>query len=70
MPGFVTDALGALLMFAPTRALVRRWISRHYAGRVMSFVAAAGRFASRDRGVRRADVESTVVEDDPDQLGP
>jgi UPF0716 protein FxsA len=69
MPGFVTDALGALLLFPPTRALGRRWISRHYAGRVMAFVATAGRFATGDRGARPADVESTAVEDDRDQLG-
>ena len=69
IPGFVTDALGALLMFPPTRTLTRRWISRHYAGRTMSFVATAGRFGSGDRGARPADVESTVVDDDPDQLG-
>jgi UPF0716 protein FxsA len=68
VPGFVTDVLGALLMFPPTRTLTRRWISRHYAGRAMSFVATAGRFASRDRSARPADVESTAVEDDPDQL--
>jgi hypothetical protein len=35
----------------------------------MSFAATAGRFASRGRGVRTADVESTAVEDDLDQLG-
>lgn len=69
VPGFVTDAFGALLMFPPTRALTRRWISRHYAARVISFAATAGRFAWRDRGVRPADVESTAVEEDPDQLG-
>jgi UPF0716 protein FxsA len=69
VPGFVTDALGALLMLPPTRTLTRRWISRRYAGRVMSFAATAGRFASRDRGVRPADVESTAIDDDPDQLG-
>jgi UPF0716 protein FxsA len=69
VPGFVTDVLGALLMFPPTRTLTRRWMSRHYAGRTMSFVATAGRFASGDRGARPADVESTAVDDDPDQLG-
>jgi UPF0716 protein FxsA len=70
IPGFVSDALGALLLLPPTRKLTRRWMSRHYAGRVMSFVATAGRFAPGDRGGRPADVESTVVEDDRDQLGP
>jgi UPF0716 protein FxsA len=68
-PGFVTDALGALLLLAPTRALLRRWISRRYAGRVMSFAATAARFTPRGRAVRPADVESTAVEDDRDQLG-
>ena len=69
VPGFVTDVLGALLMFPPTRTRARRWISRHYAGRVMSFVATTGRFAARDRGVPPADVESTAVDDDVEQLG-
>ena len=69
VPGFVTDALGALLLFAPTRTLMRRWLARRYAGRTMSFVATAGRFASGYRGARPADVESTAVEDDADQLG-
>lgn len=69
VPGFVTDALGALLVLGPTRTLTRRWLSRRYAGRVMSFVATAGRFASRDRAAAQADVESTAVDDDVDQLG-
>jgi UPF0716 protein FxsA len=69
IPGFVTAVFGALLVFPPTRALTRRWLSRHYAGRVMRVVATAGRFASRDRGVRPADVESTAVEYDQDELG-
>jgi UPF0716 protein FxsA len=70
VPGFLTDALGALLLLAPTRALARRWLSRHYAGRAMSFVATTGRFAAGARSVRPADVESTVVEEDRDELGP
>jgi UPF0716 protein FxsA len=69
VPGFVTDALGVLLLFAPTRALARRWISRRYAARMMSFVASAGRFAPGGRRPAPADVESTAVEDDIDQLG-
>ncbi|HTA96547.1 MAG TPA: FxsA family protein [Solirubrobacteraceae bacterium] len=69
VPGFVTDLLGALLLLPLTQKLTRRWMSRRYAGRVMSFVAAAGRFAPDDRGGRAADVESTLVEDDLDQLG-
>jgi UPF0716 protein FxsA len=69
VPGFVTDAFGALLMLPPTRTLTRRWISRHYGGRAMSLIATAGRFASRERGARPADVESTVIDDDLDELG-
>lgn len=69
IPGFVTDVLGALLLLPLTQRLTRRWMSRRYAGRVMSFVAAAGRFAPGNRGGPPADVESTLVEDDPDQLG-
>lgn len=69
IPGFVTDALGALLLLPPTRALMRRWLSRHYSGRVMRFAATTGRFASRDRGRRPDDVESTVVDDDRRGLG-
>jgi UPF0716 protein FxsA len=68
VPGFVTDALGALLMLPPTQALARRWLSRRYAARLMSFVATAGRFTTRERGVRPADVESTAIDDDLDQL--
>jgi UPF0716 protein FxsA len=69
IPGFVTDALGALLLLPPTRALARRWLSRHYAGRAMRFVATTGRFASRDRSRRPDDVDSTAVDDDRPWLG-
>jgi UPF0716 protein FxsA len=69
VPGFVTDAVGALLLLPPTRTLTRRWVSRHYAGRVMGFVARTGRFASSSRGTRPSDVESTAIDDDADQLG-
>ena len=69
IPGFVTDALGALLLLPPIRALTRRWLSRHYGGRAMRFVASTGRFASRDRGWRPGDVESTAVDDDRPRLG-
>jgi UPF0716 protein FxsA len=69
VPGFVTDALGALLLFPPTRALTRRWMSPHYAGRVMSFATAAGRFTPGAARARPADVDSTAVDDDLDELG-
>jgi UPF0716 protein FxsA len=69
LPGFVTDVLGVLLVLPPTRAQARRWLSRHYSGRMMRFVATTGRFAPRDRAVPEADFESTAVDDDVEQLG-
>jgi UPF0716 protein FxsA len=60
VPGFVTDAAGALLTLAPVRALTRRWLSRRYAGRLMSFAAAAGRFAPGNPDVWKADVQLTA----------
>jgi UPF0716 protein FxsA len=67
VPGFITDALGALLVLAPTRALLGRSISRRLARRLMGFAAAAERLAPRGRGPRPADVEGTAVEDDPER---
>ena len=74
VPGFVTDALGLLLVFAPTRAQARRWIARHYAGRVLRFLAATRPFASgrarpHEHAMPPADVDGTAVEDDLEQLG-
>src|ERR1700744_3209997 len=69
VPGFVTDALGVLLLLTPTRALIRRWVSRRYGARLVRFAAATGRFAPRGRGAKGDDVESTAVEEDRDQLG-
>jgi UPF0716 protein FxsA len=69
IPGFVTDAFGVLLLLPPTRALSRRWLSRHHAGRTMRFAAASGRFVSRERSAHDAyDVESTALDDDAPQL--
>jgi UPF0716 protein FxsA len=70
LPGFVTDALGLLLLFRPSRDLVRWRLSRHYAARVMSFLARTGRFyTGTGTGSRRwADVDSTAAEDDLDRL--
>jgi UPF0716 protein FxsA len=69
IPGFVTDALGALLLLPPARKLVRRRISRHYAGRLMNLSARAGRFAPGGRVARPADVDATAIDDDLDELG-
>jgi UPF0716 protein FxsA len=73
VPGFVTDVFGALLLLPPTRALTRRWIARRYVSSVMRFAAAGRRFAPGGRGTRSprppADVESTAIEIDQDELG-
>lgn len=71
LPGFVSAALGVLLLLAPTRALVRRWMSRRYAARMMRYAASAGRFTTRGRAAPRphADVDSTAIDDEFGQLG-
>jgi UPF0716 protein FxsA len=40
-PGFLTDVLAILLLFPPTRALVRRALRRRYMGKVEIFRGAA-----------------------------
>ncbi len=69
LPGFATDALALVLLFEPTRRLVRRRLSRHYSARMMSLLARTGRFGSRGAAGRTwADADSTAVEDDLEQL--
>jgi UPF0716 protein FxsA len=68
LPGFLTDAVGALLLLAPSRKLTSRWISRHYSGRFMRFLTATGRFAAGAQRRPPADVDSTAIEDDIDRL--
>jgi UPF0716 protein FxsA len=67
IPGFVTDAIGALLLLGPTRRLTRRWIARRYAAPLMRFAAWAERLA-RARRPPPADVESTAVDYEADRL--
>jgi UPF0716 protein FxsA len=69
VPGFLTDVLGGLLLLPACRRLVRGLLLRHYTARLMGFLATAGRFSTGARGAPPADVESTAVEDDLDQLG-
>jgi UPF0716 protein FxsA len=74
VPGFVTDALGLLLLLKPTRALARRRLSRHYAARLMRFLSRTARFSAgapagaRARSRPPADVDSTAIDDDFEQL--
>jgi UPF0716 protein FxsA len=66
-PGFITDILGVLLLFPPTRALFRRLLLRRYARRMV--VGLAGRATPREpRGRRDYDVEGTAHEVDPPHL--
>ena len=68
-PGFITDILGLLLLFPPTRAVFRRLIVRRYARRLV--VGVAGRAVPPDRGARSDyDVEGTAHEVDPPHLRP
>jgi UPF0716 protein FxsA len=66
VPGFVTGALGALLLISPTRHAVRRMLSRHLAVRVMRFAVTAERFSPRPHP---AAVDATAIDDDRAQLG-
>jgi UPF0716 protein FxsA len=73
-PGFVTDIVGGAMLAPPTRALLRRWILHHYAGRLITWIAAApGR--ARNRGAAASargepphsggyDVDGTAVDAD------
>ncbi len=47
-PGFVTDIFGALLLVPPTRSVIRRWIVRHFTGRLLG--TAGGRIRTRHGG--------------------
>jgi UPF0716 protein FxsA len=62
VPGFITDALG-LLLLAPTRTLARTAITRNFQSRV---VVAATRFSSRPRS--EYDVDSTATDLDRPRL--
>jgi UPF0716 protein FxsA len=74
VPGFISDILGLLLLFPPTRMLVRAGLVRNFQHRI---VTRAGRFASRPAGGRGrggasapTDVEGTATEVDPPRLRP
>jgi UPF0716 protein FxsA len=61
-PGFITDVLGMLFLFPPTRVLVRGLIVRRATLRVMNVSRPPG---PRSRG---EDVDGTAVDVEPDQL--
>jgi len=52
-PGFVTDAVSLLLLFPPTRIIVRTWLMHRYSGRVQTAtfgMAADGQPGQAQRG--------------------
>jgi UPF0716 protein FxsA len=69
-PGFVTDALGILLLLPPSRALARRLVVRHARSRLFAGLAGAPRAASRRRTRQDYDVDATAYEIDPPVLPP
>jgi UPF0716 protein FxsA len=63
VPGFITDALGLVLLLAPTRSLAREAIARNFQSRL---VVAATRFSRTPRS--GYDVDSTATDLDNPQL--
>ena len=81
-PGFITDAVSLLLLFPPTRAIVRTWLMARYSGRIQTTTiggaasAAGGGFGpgfDPGGGFRSGDVidvgEATYDADDDEQPG-
>jgi UPF0716 protein FxsA len=64
VPGFITDAVGLVLLVPPTRALVRLIVIRNFRSR---FVVQAVGFTTRRAN---ADVDSTATDIEPPQLRP
>lgn len=76
-PGFLTDGVGLVLLLPPTRAIVRTWLTRRYAGRVQRGDVGSGRFGTRMYGGWTVvDTDVADPEDDdsgsrpPDPFGP
>jgi len=72
-PGFITDAIGLLLLLPPTRAIVRRLLVRRLARRVvigMTGAATRGRAGGPAPAARAPDwdVDGTVVDVDQRHL--
>jgi UPF0716 protein FxsA len=69
VPGFITDALGAILLLPPTRAIARMALARNFRSRL---VVRAARFGGSRFGGGGADydVDSTATDIDQPQLHP
>jgi UPF0716 protein FxsA len=64
VPGFITDAFGALLLLPPTRALMRRVLVRNLQSRIVV------RATAFTRGATPYDVDSTATDVDQPRLRP
>ena len=62
-PGFITDVLGLLMLFPPTRALIRRLAMRRIGRRMESRVGSASGRRQRDGW----DLDGTASEHEPPQ---
>jgi UPF0716 protein FxsA len=58
-PGFLTDIVGILLLFPPTRAVIRRFVVRRLSKRVQATVVTG---SGRSRTPSDFDVEGTATE--------
>jgi len=65
-PGFITDLIGAVLLVPPTRAVIRSLIVRHYAGRVIGYVARSS--PPRGRPSLDDEIDGTAVDLDAREL--
>jgi UPF0716 protein FxsA len=71
-PGFISDVLGLVLLLPPSRAVVRRLLTRRFGRRLLTGVASRGRGprSGRPSSQRPADVDGSAVEIDPGALRP
>ncbi len=72
-PGFLSDILGVLLLFPPTRTVIRRLLVARFAGRVAASAASGAQarmfgFGAAPRGPRRRDDD--VVDGSATELHP
>ena len=71
-PGFLTDALGLSLLFAPTRAVVRRILARRLLHRMVAGLTVppgrSGSSGGRSAAPAEPDVEGTYRETDVEEL--
>jgi UPF0716 protein FxsA len=66
VPGFITDGVGLLLLLAPTRAVARGALTRHFQSRMVVAGVRGIRFSRTPRSAY--DVDSTATDVDSPQL--